>query len=68
MKTIYYYQTFIGLDKALTHINDIDVIPRNIPGGPRNHFLTRARQPLSIAVRCIEDLLAPSVSQAPLKW
>ena len=26
MKTIYYYQTFIGLDKALTHIEDIDVI------------------------------------------
>jgi len=26
MKTIYYYQTFVGLDKALTHIEDIDVI------------------------------------------
>jgi len=26
MKTIYYYQTFIGLDKLLTHIEDIDVI------------------------------------------
>tara|TARA_B100000427_G_scaffold293961_1_gene272243 strand:+ start:484 stop:1284 length:801 start_codon:yes stop_codon:yes gene_type:complete len=26
MKNIYYYQTFIGLDKALTHIEDIDVI------------------------------------------
>ncbi len=26
MKTIYYYQTFVGLDKALEHIQDIDVI------------------------------------------
>ena len=26
MKTIYYYQTFVGLDKVLTHIEDIDVI------------------------------------------
>jgi len=26
MKTIYYYQTFVGLDKALSHIEDIDVI------------------------------------------
>ena len=26
MKTIYYYQTFVGLDKMLTHIQDIDVI------------------------------------------
>ena len=26
MKTIYYYQSFVGLDKALTHIEDIDVI------------------------------------------
>jgi len=26
MKTIYYYQTFVGLDKLLTHIEDIDVI------------------------------------------
>ena len=26
MKIIYYYQTFVGLDKALTHIEDIDVI------------------------------------------
>ena len=26
MKTIYYYQSFCGLDKLLTHINDIDVI------------------------------------------
>ena len=26
MKTIYYYQSFCGLDKILTHINDIDVI------------------------------------------
>jgi alkaline phosphatase D len=26
MKTIYYYQTFVGLDKLLTHIQDIDVI------------------------------------------
>ena len=25
MKTIYYYQTFVGLDKALTHIEDVDV-------------------------------------------
>lgn len=25
MKTIYYYQTFVGLEKALTHIQDIDV-------------------------------------------
>ena len=26
MKTIYYYQTFIGLDKLLTHLPDIDII------------------------------------------
>ena len=26
MKTIYYYQTFIGLDKLLSHTQDIDVI------------------------------------------
>jgi hypothetical protein len=26
MKTIYYYQTFVGLEKMLTHIQDIDVI------------------------------------------
>ena len=26
MKTIYYYQSFVGLDKVLTHIEDIDVI------------------------------------------
>jgi hypothetical protein len=26
MRTIYYYQTFVGLDKMLTHIQDIDVI------------------------------------------
>tara|TARA_Y100000591_G_C21758065_1_gene658541 strand:+ start:309 stop:1118 length:810 start_codon:yes stop_codon:yes gene_type:complete len=26
MKTIYYYQTFVGLNKLLTHIEDIDVI------------------------------------------
>ena len=26
MKTIYYYQTFVGLDKLLTHVEDIDVI------------------------------------------
>lgn len=26
MKTIYYYQTFVGLEKILTHISDIDVI------------------------------------------
>ena len=26
MKTIYYYQTFIGLEKAFAHIEDIDVI------------------------------------------
>ena len=26
MKTIYYYQTFIGLNKLLTHSQDIDVI------------------------------------------
>ena len=26
MKTIYYYQTFVGLDQCLTHIEDIDVI------------------------------------------
>ena len=26
MKTIYYYQTFVGLDDILTHIQDIDVI------------------------------------------
>ena len=26
MKTIYYYQTFIGLYKMLSHIQDIDVI------------------------------------------
>ena len=26
MKTIYYYQSFIGLDKLLTHVQDIDVI------------------------------------------
>lgn len=26
MKTIYYYQTFVGLDKIFTHIEDIDVI------------------------------------------
>jgi len=26
MKTIYYYQTFVGIDKALEHIQDIDVI------------------------------------------
>ena len=26
MKTIYYYQSFVGIDKLLTHIQDIDVI------------------------------------------
>lgn len=26
MKTIYYYQSFVGLEKLLTHIEDIDVI------------------------------------------
>ena len=26
MKTIYYYQTFVGLDKLMTHLQDIDVI------------------------------------------
>ena len=26
MKTIYYYQSFVGLDKLLTHVQDIDVI------------------------------------------
>jgi chitinase len=26
MKTIYYYQTFVGLSKMLTHIQDVDVI------------------------------------------
>ena len=26
MKTIYYYQTFVGLHKLLTHLTDIDVI------------------------------------------
>ena len=26
MKTIYYYQTFCGLHKLLTHVQDIDVI------------------------------------------
>ena len=26
MKTVYYYQTFIGLDKLLTHVEDIDTI------------------------------------------
>ena len=26
MKTIYYYQTFIGLDKLYSHIQDIDTI------------------------------------------
>ena len=26
MKTIYYYQTFVGLDKLMTHLDDIDVI------------------------------------------
>ena len=26
MKTIYYYQTFVGLDKILNHIQDVDVI------------------------------------------
>jgi len=26
MKTIYYYQTFVGLEQSLTHIEDIDVI------------------------------------------
>ena len=26
MKTIYYYQTFVGLDKCMDHIQDIDVI------------------------------------------
>jgi len=26
MKTIYYYQTFVGLEKALSHIEDVDVI------------------------------------------
>ena len=26
MKSIYYYQSFVGLDKMLTHIQDIDVI------------------------------------------
>ena len=25
MKTIYYYQTFVGLDKLMTHLDDIDV-------------------------------------------
>ena len=26
MKVIYYYQTFVGLDKLLTHREDVDVI------------------------------------------
>ena len=26
MKTIYYYQTFVGLEQSLTHIEDVDVI------------------------------------------
>ena len=26
MKTIYYYQTFVGLDKLFTHVQDVDVI------------------------------------------
>ena len=26
MKTIYYYQSFVGLDKALDHIEDVDVL------------------------------------------
>ena len=26
MKTIYYYQSFVGLEKALENITDIDVI------------------------------------------
>lgn len=26
MKTIYYYQTFVGLEKLMTHLQDIDVI------------------------------------------
>ena len=26
MKTIYYYQTFVGLHKLLPHLTDIDVI------------------------------------------
>ena len=26
MRTIYYYQTFVGLDKVLTHVEDVDVI------------------------------------------
>ena len=26
MKVIYYYQSFVGLDKLLTHIQDTDVI------------------------------------------
>ena len=26
MKTVYYYQTFIGLEKLLTHVEDIDTI------------------------------------------
>ena len=26
MKTIYYYQTFIGLNHLMTHLEDIDVI------------------------------------------
>ena len=26
MKTIYYYQTFVGLHKLMTHLQDIDVI------------------------------------------
>ena len=26
MKTIYYYQTFVGLDKLMSHLQDIDVI------------------------------------------
>ena len=26
METIYYYQTFVGLDQLLSHVQDIDVI------------------------------------------
>ena len=26
MKTIYYYQTFVGLHKLMTHLQNIDVI------------------------------------------
>ena len=40
MKTIYYYQTFIGLNKLLTHIQDIDVIiVSSIHFGEHNIYL-----------------------------